>query len=129
MTSWRDRCLTYPNIMFGRAVKNAKLRALKKNIEFELTKEYVINLFESQGGLCYYSGIKMNIVKSDPDNMIDPFKMTIDCINPDKGYVEGNIVWCTYCINAMKQKMSKERLVSVCESVVNHSKKYGNIGI
>jgi hypothetical protein len=115
--------------MFGRAVKNAKLRALKKNIEFELTKEYVINLFESQGGLCYYSGIKMNIVKSDPDNMIDPFKMTIDCINPDKGYVEGNIVWCTYCINAMKQKMSKERLVSVCESVVNHSKKYGNIGI
>ena len=119
--SWRERCLSYPNLMFGRAVKNARDRALKRGLDFAIDREYVQNLFEQQSGLCYYSGIEMNIVKESSDIRIDPFKMTLDCIDSNLGYTKGNVVWCTYCVNSLKQKMTCEELLYVCESVVNHS--------
>jgi hypothetical protein len=31
---WRQKCLNYPNIMFGRAVANARSRASKKGLPF-----------------------------------------------------------------------------------------------
>tara|TARA_B100000131_G_C17968007_1_gene553188 strand:- start:462 stop:857 length:396 start_codon:yes stop_codon:yes gene_type:complete len=118
---WRDRCLRHPNIMFGTALKNARKRANKRSIPFDISREYIIKLFEKQLGRCYYSGMDMNVVKKDPNTTIDPFKMTLDCLEPDKGYVEGNVVWCAYCINSMKQRMTKSELINICKAVVNFS--------
>ncbi len=115
---WRQKCLNYPNIMFGRAVANARSRAKKRNIPFELTRDDVMSMFESQEGLCYYSGIKLNVVKSDASKTHDPFKMSLDCVDPDLGYVKGNVVWCAYCVNALKLKMSQELMIDVCRSIV-----------
>jgi len=122
-TDWRGRCLQHPNIMFGTALKNARTRSKKKNVPFDLSREFITNLFDKQDGRCYYSGLKINIVKEDPKVTIDPFKMTLDCLVPDNGYVEGNVVWCAYCINSMKQKMTQGDLIKVCEAVVEFSKK------
>lgn len=116
--SWRARCLNYPNIMFGNAVKSARSRAKKKGLPFNLTREYVINMFNEQGGLCYYSGLTMSIVKSDITKTHDPLKMSLDCVDPEKGYVEGNVVWCAYCVNALKLKMSKDDMVDICRAIV-----------
>jgi hypothetical protein len=109
--------------MFGTALKNARSRAKKRGISFDISKEYIKNLFDIQSGACYYSGLKLNVVKDNPDVTIDPFKMTLDCIVPSKGYVIGNVVWCAYCVNSLKQKMTKEDLVMVCEAVVLHTNK------
>lgn len=116
--SWRARCLNYPNIMFGNAVKSARSRAKKKGLPFNLTREYVINMFNEQDGLCYYSGLTMSIVKSDITKTHDPLKMSLDCVDPEKGYVEGNVVWCAYCVNALKLKMSKDDMVDICRAIV-----------
>jgi len=116
--SWRQKCLNYPNIMFGRAVSNARNRAAKKNIAFDLSKEDVMEMFEGQGGRCYYSGIKLNVVKSDETRTHDPFKMSLDCVDPKLGYVKGNVVWCAYCVNALKLKMSKASMIDVCRAIV-----------
>tara|TARA_R110002020_G_scaffold50716_7_gene143251 strand:+ start:34361 stop:34753 length:393 start_codon:yes stop_codon:yes gene_type:complete len=118
---WRDRCLKHPNIMFGTALKNARKRAGKRSMPFNISRDYIIELFESQLGKCYYSGIDINVVKKDPKTTIDPFKMTLDCIDPQKGYVEENVVWCAYCINSMKQKMTRDDLIKVCKAVVSFS--------
>jgi hypothetical protein len=115
---WRQKCLSYPNIMFGRAVANARGRALKKDIPFDLTRDDVMEMFEEQDGKCFYSGIKMNIVKSDALKTHDPFKMSLDCVDPSLGYVKGNVVWCAYCVNALKLKMSKEAMTDVCRAIV-----------
>ena len=115
---WRQKCLDYPSIMFGRAVQNARNRARKKDIPFDITKEYIMDLFEKQDGGCFYSDIKLNIVKENKDRTHDPFKMSLDCVNPSLGYVKGNIVWCAYCVNALKLKMSKEDMINVCRHIV-----------
>jgi hypothetical protein len=115
---WRQKCLNYPNIMFGRAVSNARSRAAKRGIPFDLTRAEVMDMFEEQGGRCYYSDIKLNIVKLDASRTHDPFKMSLDCVDPALGYVKGNVVWCSYCVNALKLKMSKESMIEVCRSIV-----------
>jgi len=115
---WRQKCLNYPNIMFGRAVANARSRALKKGLPFDLTRDEVMDMFEEQGGRCYYSDILLNVVKSDASRTHDPFKMSLDCVDPSLGYVKGNVVWCAYCVNALKLKMSKESMIEVCRSIV-----------
>ena len=123
MYTWREKCLEYPSIMFGRAVANARTRALKKNIPFDITKDYIVSLFEDQKGRCFYSDIELSIVKKDESKTHDPFKMSLDCIDPDLGYVRGNVVWCAYCVNALKLKMSIDDMVGVCRSIVKTADK------
>jgi len=120
-SSWREKCLNHPNIMFGRAIQNARNRAKKKNIPFELTKEHIIDLFEKQDGKCYYSDIQLNVVKVNKDRTHDPFKMTLDCVVPGLGYTKGNVVWCAYCVNALKLKMSKEEMINICRHIAKRA--------
>ena len=121
MGQWRNKCIEYPNIMFGRALANSRNRALKKQIDFNLDRDYIIKLFKDQSGKCYYSGIELNIVKKNADTIHDPLKMTLDCIDPKKGYVRGNVVWCAYCVNAFKQKMNIGQMVDICKKIVKTS--------
>lgn len=121
--SYRQKCLSYPNIMFGKAVQNAGYRAERKGVPFEISKEYVINLFKDQGGRCFYSDIEMNIVKKNESRTHDPFKMSLDCVIPELGYVEGNVVWCAYCVNALKLKMSAHDMIGVCRNIVKKADK------
>jgi len=104
--------------MFGRAVSNARSRASKKGIPFDITKDFIVTLFEEQSGRCFYSDIQLNIVKENKERTHDPFKMSLDCIDPELGYVEGNVVWCAYCVNALKLKMTVESMVDVCREIV-----------
>jgi hypothetical protein len=77
-----------------------------------------MSMFEEQDGRCFYSDIKLNVVKSDASRTHDPFKMSLDCVDPTLGYVKDNVVWCAYCVNALKLKMSKESMIDVCRSIV-----------
>ena len=109
--------------MFGKALQNAKKRATKRGLPFDLDKEYLIDIFEDQNGVCFYSGIKMNVVKDDDSSVHDPLKMSLDCVDPDKGYIKGNVVWSAYCVNTFKQKMSQQEMLDVCQSILSHLKK------
>lgn len=113
--------MEYPNIMFGRALANSRKRALKKGLDFDLDREFIINLFNEQGGRCYYSDISLNVVKGSAETFHDPLKMTLDCIVPDLGYTKGNVVWCAYCVNALKQKMNINEMVDICRKIVKKS--------
>ena len=118
LAAWKEHLKKYPNIMFGRALRSARIRAQKRGIEFNLDKQYIMDLYNEQDGRCYYSGVKMNIMKSNEDNFHDPMKMSLDCVDHSKGYVKGNVVWCAYCVNALKLKMSTSEMVDVCRGVV-----------
>ncbi len=109
--------------MFSKAFFAAKRRANKKSIPFKISVKDVFEAFENQGGKCYYSNIKMNIIKKNSNELHDPYKMTIDCIAPKNGYVKGNIVWCLYCINSFKQRMSEKEMMAICHNMLVKEKK------
>lgn len=104
--------------MFGSSLRKAKSRASKRGLPFNITREHIIKLFEDQGRKCYYSGINLNIVKTDASRVHDPLKMSLDCVIPEKGYVEGNVVWCAYCVNSFKLKMPVEDMINICRKII-----------
>lgn len=120
MNDWQDRCKKYPNIVYGEAIRKARSRSKKRKVPFDIDKDYLISLFQEQNGRCYYSGLDLNVVK-DSEVMNDPMKMTLDCIDPNEGYVVGNVVWCAYCVNTFKQKMSIEQMVDICSEIIKTS--------
>jgi hypothetical protein len=54
------------------------------------------------------------------DYHTNPNVMTVDRVDPTKGYIEGNIVWCCSLANRMKQDMSIEKLKEMCLTIVKH---------
>jgi hypothetical protein len=109
--------------MFQKAHRAANRRALKKNLPFEISLDDIIHQYVFQSGRCFYSGLDMKISKNNEQVLHDPYKMTLDCKQPDLGYVKNNVVWCTYCINSFKQKMEKEELINICYNIIKYNEK------
>lgn len=98
-------------------------RACKKGLEFNLTPEYLMELYHNQKGMCYYSGIKMEIAIKGTTNNYNT--LSVDRIDSTKGYVKENVVLCCDCVNTMKMNLPTNEFVSICRNVVNH---FDNLG-
>ena len=72
------------------------MAARKRKIPFDDNMDYTVllNLWNKQKGLCYYTNIPMQLT-----NEIVPELVSIDRIDSLKGYTEDNIVLCCYIIN------------------------------
>lgn len=121
MTGWQDRCKKYPDTAFYEAYRKAKSRSEKRKVPFNIDKDYLITLFKEQDGRCYYSGLELNTVRKSCGAVNDPMKMSLDCIIPDDGYTVGNVVWCAYCVNVFKQKMSVSQMIDICDGIIKTS--------
>lgn len=84
-----------------------KHRAAKQHIPFDLDAEYLISLWDKQGGLCFYTDSKLNINNKIKHN-ID--SASLDKIVPELGYIKGNVVWCTQRINVMKNDATLDEM-------------------
>lgn len=82
----------------------AKSRSKKKNILFNLDIEYLLNVYHNQKGKCYYSGIDLKIKIESCNNNRNV--ISVDRINPELGYIKGNIVLCCDVFNTMKNNMN-----------------------
>lgn len=92
----------------------AKYRSQSKQRDFCLSIEDVKKQWEKQNGLCYYTGVPMEIKTKNPNHF------SIDRIDSSKGYAPENIVLCTHIINLMKNDFSTEIFVEYCALVVNN---------
>ena len=101
-----------------------KNRAKCLNVDFDLTAEYLTELFEQQKGKCFYTNKTISfentvIEKNRPHNLTP----SLDRLNPDKGYVEGNVVWSCYYINRMKSDVPHDEFISLCELILQNQKR------
>lgn len=75
----------------------------KSDILSNLTVKYLVDLYHLQKGLCYYSGESLIIGSKG----VVTHSISLDRLDPLKGYVQGNVVWCLYLVNTMKQRMTE----------------------
>ena len=120
--TWRQRCLSNPDLMFTKAYLSARRRATTRGVPFDISPSALKDKYVDQNGLCHYSKMPIVMIKRDPSLLHDPFKMTLDRIDPEKGYVLDNIVWCAYCVNSMKQRMPLSDFLKVCRAIVDNFK-------
>lgn len=81
-----------------------KARAKKMKLNFNLTSDYLIELWKIQSGLCAYTKKKMILGRGS----FHFYSPSLDKLNPSEGYVKGNVAWCLHGVNCFKQTLSLE---------------------
>lgn len=73
-------------------------------VELNITKAYIILLFQKQKGVCALSGLP--IILGDT--------ASLDRIDPSKGYLKDNVWWIHKDLNKMKSAFSLEHFIYLC---------------
>jgi hypothetical protein len=90
-----------------------KAQAARRNIPFEITKEYAWALAENQNFKCALSDTDLVFVF----NFRDEYKQhtaSLDRIDSSKGYTLDNVQWVHKDINIMKNSASEEKFIKFC---------------
>lgn len=93
-------------------LNEAKQRIRKfSKVETNLTIEYLYDLFKQQEGKCAMTGEKLEISKGSP------VSLSLDQIEPNKGYLVGNVQWLAWAVNRAKGDLDSDTFIRMCERV------------
>lgn len=88
---WRDR------------QQKLSVHAKSKGILFDLPKDYLLNIWQDQQGICFYTDEQIELLLGEGLRRNSP---SVDKLIPEKGYIEGNVVICTHKANSVKQDLA-----------------------
>jgi len=110
-------------LISARAIE-IRRRCKAKNISFDPDlKTILVDKWEEQKGLCFYSGRVMSIAGYH----INHNAMTVDRLTPNKGYVKDNIVLTCSIFNRMKQDLTYSDFLSACKEVITNQQNKNGI--
>jgi len=96
-------------------VLNVQLKSqrLKQDIEYGITTEDVIDMWEMQGGKCALSGMLMTHQRDGTygDRKKKEFNASIDRINPQGPYVRENVQLVASRVNTMKHTLGEDMFI------------------
>ena len=98
-------------------LREARTRIKKfDKVETNLTEEYLFDLFKNQQGKCALLGYDMKIERKHS------LSLSLDQIEPNKGYVVGNVQWVTWVANRAKGDMTQDDFYRMCEIAIDNRK-------
>jgi hypothetical protein len=103
----------------GNKYTSIKKGAEKRGYQFEVDIIYLWELYVEQDKKCNLT--KMDIEFGKVSN--GKGTASLDRINNNEGYVEGNVQWLHKDVNIMKNKFEQEHFIHICERITNNSKK------
>jgi hypothetical protein len=110
----RNRFWNGVGLLSGARFGRIKHIARYRNLEMNVTKEYLWELYLKQQGKCALSDlpIPMDIA-------------SLDRIDSSKGYIEGNVQWLHKDINIMKWNHNLDYFIEMCKHVIKTAKRNG----
>ena len=104
-------------------VKQLEQWAKKRNIDFEIKAEDLLNMWNKQGGKCYYTGYEMTygFIHYNEWYQWDKTKWQVSCDRLDNsiGYKMSNVVLCCTVANKMKNTFSEKEFYKVCKDIIS----------
>ena len=93
--------------------------AIKRSIEFNITMEYAWRVFLDQNKLCALSCVPITLSKHARDGAPCWKEITasLDRIDSEKGYVEGNVQWVHKEVNYIKRDLDQDVFVKWCKLI------------
>jgi len=93
-------------------LKNARKRAKKNNIPFNLTEDYLKSIYPSDM-ICPVLGFEMSVGLDENGSM--GTSPSLDRIIPEEGYVQGNVVVISMRANTIKNNATPEEIRKVAD--------------
>lgn len=100
----------------GDYFSNIRRGAAIRGLSFNITIEYIWELFLKQNRECKLSGIKINL---SPNISREEQTASLDRIDSQVGYIPENVQWVHKDVNFLKNKYSEEYLIRMCKMVSN----------
>jgi hypothetical protein len=94
----------------------------RKNLEFNLTKEWLYELYEKQNGKCYFTDIeiKHNLGCHQYDSI------SVERLDPNLGYIKSNVVLSSFAVNSFKGMMTENEFKIFLEKIIPKLIEYKN---
>jgi hypothetical protein len=89
-----------------------KRKRLRK--EFDITIEYIWDLFIKQEKKCALSGLSLKFSTRTERN---DGNCSLDRVDSDKGYIKGNVQWVHKNVNIMKNKFKESEFINLCKLI------------
>ncbi len=102
----------------NRAILNMKRNAKRRNIEWKLTDDQVLDIVKCD---CHYCGQSPSNVQKGHLDGGDFIYNGLDRINSDKDYTIDNVVSCCFICNNAKRTMPLSEFLEWIERVYSHS--------
>lgn len=99
-----------------RLVQNCKSKAIRDNKAFAITYQDLQELWDKQGGLCYYSKQPMTL-HTGSHRKPNHNRVSVDRYDNEKGYVKGNLRLCKWIANQAKGSGSSRTMIKFCNDV------------
>ncbi len=105
--------------ILGSRIYWIKRGAARRGIPFDISKEYLWTLFETQEKRCALSGVDLVFGR-----MYHSHETTasLDRIDSSKGYIEGNVQWVHKDVNKIKRDLNQEYFLAWCHRISAHSR-------
>lgn len=100
-------------------ITNTKQNAIKRNLEFTVSPEYLWQLFLQQNRKCSLSGVNLYFT-THSNASVGRSKETnasLDRIDSSKGYTEDNVQWVHKDLNRMKWSKTDDEFITWCNRV------------
>ena len=111
-----DRAIkAYRSNPYRSKIKNIEGRAKKGQILFDLDEDWFKQRWDTQQGLCHYSGVPMVFLT----HRGDPFATSVDRMYPERGYLKTNCVLCCAVVNSFKSNLEIDQFRLFIEALHN----------
>lgn len=94
----------------------SKVHRGTRTIPFDVSLDYLDKLWAQQGAKCALTGWKISF----GDNATET-TASLDRINSDLGYVEGNVQFLHKAVNVAKWSLSQSDFIALCIAVANNN--------
>lgn len=98
--------------------------AARRGLSFDLSIQDIEDVYGSQGGTCYYTGIPLLTARFQEDAFKHngkPDRISLDRKDPTVGYVKTNVVLCCVCINFGKKSWDEVTFKNLVALMRTHS--------
>lgn len=102
----------------GQYINQVKYNAKIRNIEYNVSTEYLVQLYIIQNKKCILSGLDLCFGRK---YMKELQTASLDRIDSSKGYIEGNLQWTHKDVNRMKFEKTDNDFVKLCKLIVETS--------
>lgn len=104
----------------GQYFSSLKHSAKKRKINFDITIEYIWDLFLKQKRLCSLTHLPLDFLDSRRHTTVEQ-TASLDRIDSKKGYEVGNVQWVHKDVNRMKNGYTQERFFEICKLIVENN--------
>ena len=104
------------NLYIRTKASSIKSSCKKRGIPFDIDTLYLLSIWESQVGKCYYSGLDLG--RTIPQKEYQCWDApSIDRVIPSLGYVKGNVRWCCSAVNSFKGTLDDKAFAEIISKI------------